>query len=113
MQSGARLRWLGTDQLTWRDLRVFVSNLPTTSALYRSRFGEKSRWGESEHLLAAIYDLLNVANYQRIVASGKKGAKKPRPIPRPGANDREKFGRGAIPLSKFSNWWQSKKQSKG
>ena len=38
------------------------------------------QWDTSEHLLAAIFDTLRGANYQR---SGGKG-KKPKPLPRPG-----------------------------
>lgn len=109
-----RLDWLGTERLTWRDLRIIVSHLPRTSALFRSRNGdERTEWDVVAHLLAGIYDLQAAANYQRAVASGKRGVKKPRPIPRPGVKDRVKrVGRGAIPLSKFADWWESKRQDK-
>lgn len=42
--------------------------------------GELDQWGTAEHLLAAIYDALKGANWQR---GGGKGTK-PKPLPRPG-----------------------------
>ena len=36
IDAGLRLRWLGTEALTWRDLLVRVRMAPKDSALYRS-----------------------------------------------------------------------------
>lgn len=48
-------------------------------------FGEKVQWGDSEHLLADIRDLLNGGNWQR---GHKKGSRPPEPLPRPGTRRR-------------------------
>lgn len=78
MLAGLRLRMLGTDSLTWRDLLVFVRNSPH---IRESVQGPESIWGLQEHLLALVADLLSVSNWQR---AGDENAKRPGPIPRPG-----------------------------
>jgi hypothetical protein len=72
---------LGTRRLSWRDLYVIVKHLPDTSALRREVLGEQGPWGLHGHLLAGIFDLLAVANWQR---GGDENAKKPERIERPG-----------------------------
>ena len=76
--AGLRLRMLGTPELSWRDLLVFIRN---SKELGERLAGPDSIWGLQEHLLALIADLLNVANWQR---TGDENAKRPEPIPRPG-----------------------------
>jgi hypothetical protein len=78
MMAGLRLRFLGTSELTWRDLLVFVRN---SKDLRECLAGPDSMWGLQEQLSALIADLLNVANWQR---AGDENAKRPEPIPRPG-----------------------------
>lgn len=80
MVSGMRLRMLGTTELTWRDLAVFIRNSPHVRDAVH---GAESIWGLQEHLLALVADLLNVANWQR---AGDESAKRPDQIPRPGVN---------------------------
>jgi hypothetical protein len=43
--------------------------------------GEDVAWGEDTHLLASIFDVLAMANWQR---QGKANAPRPKPLPRPG-----------------------------
>jgi hypothetical protein len=66
---GLRLRWLGTEKLTWRDLLVIVRHSPHTSALAREVAGpEMTAWNTgavTAWLLAMVTDLLQVANWQR------------------------------------------------
>lgn len=81
--AGYRLDWLGSDRLDWRDLLVFVKHSPRTSALARTLLGEAAGWGVEAHLLATAVDALAAGNWQR---SGKKGAPRPKPVPRPRAN---------------------------
>ena len=66
--------------ITWRELRVFLAHVPADSATARAVHGEAAAWGLAEHLLAAVVDVLQFANYQR---AGGKG-RKPRPVKRPG-----------------------------
>jgi len=42
---------------------------------------DASAWGDQEHLLALIVDVLQAANWQR---GGNARAPKPKPLPRPG-----------------------------
>lgn len=76
-----RFDWLGTRRLTWRDLYVIVKNLPDTSALRREVLGDLGAWDVKAHLLAGIFDVLAVANWQR---GADQNAKKPERLDRPG-----------------------------
>ena len=99
---GLRLRDLGTDKLSWRDLAVIARQLPRESALARAMVEESSQWGVTEHLLALVVDVLAVANWQR---GGGKGSR-PKPLPRPGAQSSgKKFGSDPIPAKDFDAWW--------
>jgi len=49
--------------------------------LARAQAGEAVEWGHVEHLLAAIVDVLQAANWQR---AGNRNAPKPQPVRRPG-----------------------------
>jgi hypothetical protein len=60
---------------------VIVKQSPRDSAVHRSIVGEDHAWGLNEQLLAALFDVLAVANWQR---GGDGGAKKPEPLMRPG-----------------------------
>jgi hypothetical protein len=69
---------------------VLIANLPPTSATHLALTEGKSGWGTTDHLLAAVVDLLNAGNWQR---GGGKG-RRPKPVGRPGANepDKERLG---------------------
>jgi hypothetical protein len=78
---GLRLDWLGSEELSWRDLLVIVRQSPRGSAVSRAVNGEMDLWGLPEQLMAGIADILAVANWQR---AGDDKAKRPDPLPRPG-----------------------------
>lgn len=89
--NGLRLRWLGTQELTWRDLIVIVRNSPE---IRTAVVGEDDAWGLREQLLAGLFDLLNVANWQR---GGDDSKPRPEPLKRPGvasANTGETLAHG-------------------
>lgn len=73
-----------------------MTYLPSTSALARSIHGDQALWSTQDHLLALAVDALHAANWQR---GGGKG-KRPRPVPRPGEQDkgRKRFGTGRMSL---------------
>jgi hypothetical protein len=84
---GVDLMDLGTDRLTWGRLGRLVRQLPPTSRTTAAVLGH-SPWSASEHLLAAVVDVLAAANWQRAQAASKKAIPRPEPIPRPGAQQR-------------------------
>jgi hypothetical protein len=97
---GLRLDWIGTERLSWRDLWVIVRQSPRTSALFREMHPEVVEWGLAEQLIAAAFDALQIANWQR--ASGKRH-ERPRPIPRPGVeHEGKKFGGTPIPMDEMA-----------
>lgn len=83
---------------------VIVRRAPPTSALMRHLDPEAVAWTLEAHLLASVIDVLNIANWQRI---GKKGAPRPKPIPRPGAAgdpDVERLGKDPLPVDEMADW---------
>ena len=104
---GLHLTDLGTPALTWRDLIVFLRQAPRTSAYTRAREPERASWGVTDYLLATIADALAVANWQRASQGRRAPGPRPKPIPRPGAEEKQVFGRGAIRISDFNEWWDA------
>lgn len=75
-----RLRDLATGEMTWREFRCYLNELPDECRLARSVAGEIAGWGPQERILADIYDVLADANWQR---GGNKNQTRPKPYPRP------------------------------
>lgn len=102
---GLRLDDLGSRRLSWRDLWVIVRQSPRGSALDRVVNPEESQWGLAEHLQAATFDALRVANWQRGEA---RKSDFPKPTLRPGVEPEGKtIGRDALPMgemAKFLGW---------
>lgn len=99
---GMRLRLLGTQSFSWGELLAIVQNSPRNSALYRAQNPDEWMWDETNHLLAAIADGINIANWQR--GEGKKNTF-PKPINRPGVQDDTKhYGKGALPYDEMAIW---------
>lgn len=100
---GLRLRNLGTDLLTWRDLLVIVRQQPGTAALARAMDAEGSAWGLTEQLLAAIADASHVRVWQ--AGSGKR-SDRPKPIPRPGVETDTKtiHKHEVLPVTDMASW---------
>lgn len=65
---------------------MLVRHLPADSAVARSLHGEVADWTVTDHLLACVIDALHVANWQRV---GDKNAPRPKPLPRPGQQQRD------------------------
>ncbi|WP_150129227.1 hypothetical protein [Microcella alkaliphila] len=79
--------------------------MPET-ALAHAVYGE--RWSITDQLLALIFDVLQLGNWQR---ARKRTAPKPKPLVRPWQRKKTtSLGRDAIPISQFDDWWESKKR---
>jgi hypothetical protein len=65
---------LFTGQMTWRELKIFLDNLPRDSATYRSLYGDGADWTPEVAILADIWDLY---------AGTHAGRRKPPTYPRP------------------------------
>lgn len=101
MSEGMRLRWFEDPadvDHTWHDLYIFVKTRGVTSTYQKQKIDpEKLMWNADRQLLASIVDLLAVQVWQP-TKDGRKGRKRPKPIPRPGVEDKsrkeEKRGAG-------------------
>ena len=100
---GLRLRQLGTEQLSWRDLLVIIRQQPRDSALVRSMDPDTAHWGMSEHLLAIVADAARLGVWQR---GGGKKSDRPKPIPRPGSDEgHKKVHKGdVLPMDQMAAW---------
>ena len=100
---GLRLRQLGTEQLSWRDLLVIVRQQPRDSALIRAQDPDTAHWGMTEHLLAIVADAARLGVWQR---GGGKKSDRPKPIPRPGSEtEQKKVHKGDVmPVDEMAAW---------
>lgn len=77
---------LGTPRLSFRRFALLLERAPRDSEYVRSKAGPAAEWGDTEHLLAVIADLIAATNYQFATAHRnprKSPPEKPTPIPRP------------------------------
>ena len=75
--------------------------MPQESATWRAIDPEAAAWTLEAHLAALAVDVLQAGNWQR---AGKKGARRPKPIPRPGvkaARSSRTFGGAGVPLEEM------------
>jgi hypothetical protein len=77
---GKHISDLGTKRLSWRDLKVVVTQSPPRGALHRSIDPKGWGWSADTYLLAALTDLSAAGNWQR---AGNKNKPRPTPVPRP------------------------------
>jgi len=100
---GLRLRDLGTERLTWRDLKVIVTRMPQhKSALAAERHPEDASWALTEHLLAEVADTQRLLLWAK-TKDGSKNRNRPKPIERPGRRP-ERFGKKPLKLDRMKEW---------
>lgn len=103
---GLRLRYLGTDALTWTDLEALVIWADEKSAITRALRGDDWQWGLPELLTAAAVDRLSLLVYfQTKDAQHKRN--QPKPIPRPGVRPPERYGdkpMSIAEMNRFLGW---------
>lgn len=98
---------LGTEAFSWYDLLAMVTHLQADSNSALSEELNGPSWSVESQLLAVAADSLAVANWQR---AGRRSAPKPKRIPRPWEKPKtQALGSGAIPISSFNDWWDSKR----
>lgn len=101
---GLRLRHLGSDALSWRDLLVIVQHSGSKDALRASMHPDAAPWDLSEHLLAVIADAVIAGNWMQS-KDGQKNRNRPKPIPRPGVEpENKRFGGKAESIDTIRDW---------
>lgn len=94
--AGIDLRLLGSRDLTYRRLGVLLQHSRPGSAFLRSLVGEAAEWTLTDHLLAAVLDMVGVLDWR---LRGCKGPA-PKTTPRPGTKTEPKaFAATLMPLS--------------
>ena len=105
-------------RMPWRAFINFYTHLDAGSAYAAEVSPESAGWQGTARvpaLLADIFDAINMLRYETALANTpkrKQKPKKPKPYPRPGvkADEGTRIGRGAIPASKFEEWWGGEAQ---
>lgn len=101
IRNGLRLRHVGTEQFTWRDLKLFVEFMREEDNLSKVRHPEEADWGRTNMLLASAVDALNWLVWAK-TRDGQKNRNQPQPTPRPGVQAHAKRTKGeAIPIDQF------------
>lgn len=97
--------------MRWCRFGALLRGLPRESLTVRAVAGESARWGEVEHLLAVVIDLLQGQMWQTSSVYSKRKPKRPRPYPRPGVVDpnRRRFGAGGMDLAEARKWLDRKR----
>lgn len=97
--------------LSWSAMYNFVTHLDEHSALARKISPDAVEWGsitKTNYVLADIFDILSSINYNLCQLAGSKNKHKPKPYPRPyNKENKNNFGKGAIPVSDIRNWVKS------
>lgn len=90
MSIGERLRYLGTDRLTWWDIKVVVAEASRDSPIVRAMNPDSHLWGLEAQLLAELVDTAHWLQWTKTKGAQKKPAEgMPDPIPRPGVKPPE------------------------
>lgn len=92
---------LGGPRLSFRRLVVLLRSLPRESLYVSARLGDRARWGETEHLLGDLVDLMQIFIWQHGSVHSKRRIKRPKQIKRPGVDrpGEQKFGNARMTLA--------------
>jgi len=83
---GLRLRQIGQEDFTLRDLLTIIKQSPRESAIVRATQPDSHMWSHTDFILALLYDKQAEHNWM-ISKDGARGHKRPKPLPRPGLVD--------------------------
>lgn len=100
---GSRLRYLGTEDLTWNDLQAIVAWPDEDSALVRALRGDDWQWGLPEQLIAAAVDRLSLLVWFQ-TKDAQYRRNQPKPIPRPGIAAPERIGDQPMSLADLNDF---------
>ncbi|QFG05145.1 tail assembly chaperone [Gordonia phage Dre3] len=101
LYAGHRLRWVGSDDFTWRDLKLFISGSQLDSELFKSLHPEEAGWSRTNMLLANIADSLAWLVWAK-TKDGSRNRNQPQPIKRPGVRPLDRRVKGvAVPIDQF------------
>ena len=109
-RTGHSLSELGSKELDWKTMYNFVTHLDDKSAFAKKVSPEATEWGsitKRNFILADIFDMLSAINYNLRQLAGGSNIQKPKPYTRPGKEEKQKFGKGAIPVTDIRNWIKS------
>lgn len=100
--------------MSWAKLERLIGQLPRQSRTTKLVVGDKARWGETDYLLANVYDAVNALTWITVSAHSAKGKRppKPRPMLRPGQHDpsRQRLGNARIPIESASKWIEKRRR---
>lgn len=108
-RTGHSTKELGST-LDWATMYNFVTHLDEHSAFAKQVSPDAVEWGsitKTNFILADIFDILSAINYNIRKMVGGNNIQKPKPYKRPGKDNKQKFGKGAIPVKDIRDWVKS------
>lgn len=97
-----RLRDLGTERLTFRDLWIIVRHAPRESILAQQLAPIETRWSDAEYLLAEVVDRLSLLWWAK-TKDGARNRNQPERVPRPGDEPAtKKLGGTVLPMDEMA-----------
>lgn len=105
---GRSLDHAGTDLFPWADLVAILATVRPGDILYSAMYPEHDMWDHKSMLLADIADSLRVIVWQ---GGKRRKADFPRPIPRPGVEDKHerRFGGTAVEIDEMQAFLDRKR----
>lgn len=113
-ETGHELQDIGST-LSWGALKSFLSTIKLGSALGGELNPDLTEWStrmKTNAILADIYDQLSLVNSQLRVLITHKPSRRPTPYQRPGSRDKQRIGKGALPVNKMREWIESKRKQR-
>lgn len=102
--------------LSWGALASYLSTVKMGSALSNELNPELTEWattGKTNAILADIYDQIAMVNASLRVLITRKRGHKPKPYKRPGdKEEKQKIGKGALPISELKEWIRKKMEKR-
>lgn len=106
-RAGIRLRDVPRT-IGWSGLIVFLQHVPPDSATMRAEHPEMGGWTRTEVMLADVFDAVQCLRWQLAATFARTKPREPDKYPRPwDEGNTRRIGAGAIPVSKFWDWWES------
>lgn len=112
--------WLALGETGQVAVCHFIRHMGAGGALWRAEglHRDYATWDTTlatNKVLTELYDLIDSFRFSYVSANSKHKPKRPKPYPAPWAPKGEsvKYGKEPVKVSKFAEWWSSRKRKKG
>lgn len=99
----------GAPSFGWHAVFTWARHLPEGSAVWRALHPRHAAFSSDMGRAAIMADTFDAVMHaiQAIAAAHGGRPRQPKPYPRPNAEDRDSYGKGAIAVADFDEWFYS------